>query len=1155
MRFRSISIPAYGPFSGFQSDYGDGNPDFHLVFGPNEAGKSSLLRAISALLYGIPNQSADNFLHDYADLQLAAEIEKRDGQRLAFKRFKGRKNTLRDNHGTALDDTTLEPYLGGVDAHYFATVFGLDSDQLQKGADSLLSRDGDLGQALLATGTGGSLVQQALEQFTERAAQYYRGRASKSVSIRPAVKRHKEQLRAVREHTVAIREWEQLERQLLEKQTAVERLEQRSADIERQLDWIQRCRDALPTVAQLNDQNRQIAALPVLPQLPEDFSVRARQARDKSQQSAEALQRERQNVERIRAQLDKCAMAPAVVAEATVLDELHTRMGVYRSNTRRLAELRRDMDAREPALSAGMLTFGMAGPSQGIETLRVLPALQLAFDEASASLTLAQHELDQNRAQLDELENSVASDQAALEQVKDDPPQVLQAALDAATRVMQHRNRLPELSAQADRLQRELSQARAMLPGVALDGSELAALVLPGIATIRRFRELFDNNQRDLTGAGEQLQARQQQRKQLERELNQLQQSGQLPSTESLVAARAHRQALWQRLLAQLQNTTTDGEDTVDFALQMAYPAAVLDADRIADALREDAELVARAEQLQFHIKTVHAEIADLNTHLSTLHADQLELQRQWQAQWQECSMTAGTPAEMEDWREHWLSYRQCMLAIGSNQTEIEALRNDIASATTALATAMGDTAGSDFEWLYNRARALQREREAAIGKRAGFNERIHKQRALLERHQSEAAQLQRAQRTASEVWDKRCREVGLETGLTVRTGNKLMDERRELLRHYEQWQKLSVEAAGLARDIDAYEAQVDQYSARLAVAGDSVLAREGALWSALQQALDAQRQHKTLSDQLQHAVNVLDQTELVAKQSAERLDQLRLQARLEVSGELEPLLARIEQRERLLQGAEALNQSLIGQSRGEDIADFMQRVVAEDSATLVSRHADLSRDKTRLQEDLQMLRDELGSLRRDRDQLADAGDLAARHRQQAESIATGLIHDASEFVRLRLASTFLEQQRERFREQNQAPLLAASSRLFKAVTLNSYERLVPDYDARDEAVIVAERADGSRVPVAGMSEGTRDQLYLSLRLAALEQHAKTTEPMPLIMDDLLMTFDDQRSVAMLREIAALAQHTQIFLFTHHRHLIQLCQSELDSQHFIVHNL
>ena len=99
MRFRRLEIPAYGPFTDFTLDLPKGSTDFHLIYGPNEAGKSSLLRAIRSLLFGIPGQTTDNFQHDYKKLRILAELEDANGSSQVFQRRKGSKNTLLDRDG------------------------------------------------------------------------------------------------------------------------------------------------------------------------------------------------------------------------------------------------------------------------------------------------------------------------------------------------------------------------------------------------------------------------------------------------------------------------------------------------------------------------------------------------------------------------------------------------------------------------------------------------------------------------------------------------------------------------------------------------------------------------------------------------------------------------------------------------------------------------------------------------------------------------------------------------------------------------------------------------------------------------------------------------------------------------------------------------
>jgi uncharacterized protein YhaN len=80
------------------------------------------------------------------------------------------------------------------------------------------------------------------------------------------------------------------------------------------------------------------------------------------------------------------------------------------------------------------------------------------------------------------------------------------------------------------------------------------------------------------------------------------------------------------------------------------------------------------------------------------------------------------------------------------------------------------------------------------------------------------------------------------------------------------------------------------------------------------------------------------------------------------------------------------------------------------------------------------------------------------------------------------------------------------------------------------------------------MSEGTCDQVYLALRLAGLYLYLDKEEPLPFIVDDILVNFDDQRSLATLRVLAELSRRTQIIMFTHHDHIVDLAREHLDAE-------
>jgi uncharacterized protein YhaN len=169
-------------------------------------------------------------------------------------------------------------------------------------------------------------------------------------------------------------------------------------------------------------------------------------------------------------------------------------------------------------------------------------------------------------------------------------------------------------------------------------------------------------------------------------------------------------------------------------------------------------------------------------------------------------------------------------------------------------------------------------------------------------------------------------------------------------------------------------------------------------------------------------------------------------------------------------------------------------------------------------------------------------GQDAAEAAQRMQDAAAEAQEIAARYVRLRLSHALLRAGIERFRKEQQAPLLDHAGALFAALTQGRYDRLGTDETEDAKMVVVALRPDGTHCPADRLSEGTRDQLFLALRLAAIRIHAAHTEPLPFIADDLLASFDDARAAAALRVLAGFGGTAQSILFTHHAHVAAMAE-------------
>jgi uncharacterized protein YhaN len=183
-----------------------------------------------------------------------------------------------------------------------------------------------------------------------------------------------------------------------------------------------------------------------------------------------------------------------------------------------------------------------------------------------------------------------------------------------------------------------------------------------------------------------------------------------------------------------------------------------------------------------------------------------------------------------------------------------------------------------------------------------------------------------------------------------------------------------------------------------------------------------------------------------------------------------------------------------------------------------------------------------------------DTSDRAAMAREAMESAAARYRSAIRPWARLKLARSLLQEALNRFRERAQAPMVSKASSYFALVTGGAYERLITD-DIGEQPVLCALRSGGARVKVEEMSEGTADQLYLALRLAALDVRRSAHPQMPLVLDDALITSDDQRAAHILEALARFAEGGQVMIFTHHCHLLDIAGATLGAQAFVAHRL
>ncbi len=509
----------------------------------------------------------------------------------------------------------------------------------------------------------------------------------------------------------------------------------------------------------------------------------------------------------------------------------------------------------------------------------------------------------------------------------------------------------------------------------------------------------------------------------------------------------------------------------------------------------------------------------------------------------------------MEDWREAWSEFKDILRLLRTAEETCQQKSKQVQEATMQLAAVLSEPVEKEFTLLFEKAKRRVQKGEQTSGRRIELVNQRQALKSQLETFEQNNEPLATDVEAATKYWEKQAQMVGLPKGISPKFGLVLLQERKELLAQFDSWKKASTTLQRTKNAAGQYEQTVNEKAITLGASGDTTETQENDLWKRLAKTRADQTRHEQFVSQIEEAKDILEECQTSHSQAVQALDELVHLAKLETVEALEPLLANLEFRDEVQSKIATFSDTLSGLARGQSVDDFLARIRAEDTEELPQRRVTLQNQKQEKETSLQTVRDTLYDFNGQKQALEAASDTAANYRQQAESWAARMKQDASRFVRLRLAAHFLQTQIERFRKENQGPLLKKSGEVFQRITGGAFCGLGAEFNADDTPILVGLRPDQTTVLITGMSDGTRDQLYLALRIAALDRYLESHEPMPLILDDLLITCDNDRASAILPQLAALAQRTQIFLFTHHNHLVELCLKKLGEDTFHLHQL
>jgi uncharacterized protein YhaN len=1172
MKILELQLIAYGPFSDAAIDLSAGSEGLHIVYGPNEAGKSSALRALHALLYGIAERSADDFRHPYAKMRIGAAIRSGSGELLRIVRRKGRSNTLRaDDDQTVLDESVLQQVLNGVDADLFATMFGIGYDSLVRGGREIISGGGSLGQILFAAGSGIANLREVQEQLQTEADALFKPSGQKP-SINAAISQFNNKRKALRDAQLPGQKWQQHDRALREATSRKQKVEQSLAGKQRDLHRLERVRDALPIIARRTELANELQEYASAALLPENFGETRRKLLTNLQIAENDRTKALDAIEATEKAADELQISERILENAELIEELHREVGSQNKAAKDKVQLETRRSVLRGEATDILRSLRDDLTLEEARKLRIKKTETVRIHELGTRYERIATRIESNREEIPKVKRHVENLKKELKTLE--APKPVDALKDAVAQAEEFGALEKHCRTEQREVQRALKNLEVTLGKQTLWQGTLAALeslCVPLAETIDVFEDQVDAAERRIVDLEAQIARVGGERQEVDRQLEALQIEHAVPTEQDLLAARHLRDEGWKLVRSKLNQETASADADKAFLrnfpdsknLAAAFESSLQQADELADRLRREADRVAAKAKLLADSDARSRQLVHLKTDLTAAEKRFAEIRQEWTRLWKPTDIVPRTPKEMRVWEQNHrilvakaAEIRERQAKVEDQQKNIEAQRRILDQCLLTLSGRSADK-NEPLSDLIKRGRKFVQDQEDLSRKREEL------QTGIAQRQNELAAAQTRVTNSEMELtewrsrWEQAVRPLGLGADAFPSQANAVVEELKTLFDRLNEADILQKRIAGIDRDADAFASNVLALTEAAAADLAGMPAEQAAmeLNRRLNQNRTAVSKKQTLDRQLKTEKRRMEQAVAILADIQSQLDSMCREAGCESHHELAEAEGRSEQRRRIESELAGLDDRLRELSAGATVDEFIKDALKEDPDAidvqiqrLDESIAALTLEKSDLDQTIGSERTELGKM--------DGGAQAAELAEDTQMLLGRIASDVEKYAGLKLATAVLNLAMERYRAKNQGPVLKRADLLFAQLTRESFAGLRLEFDDHGQPVLVGVRPGGKEIgTVDGMSDGTADQLYLALRLAGVAEYLARNEPMPFIVDDILIKFDDGRAVAALKALADLSKKTQVIFFTHHRHLVELAEENLDSSLLLQHTL
>lgn len=1148
MRLIRLNLTRYGKFTDFGFDFGPlepGQPDLHVIYGPNEAGKTTTLTAFLDLLFGIERHNPYHFLHDANAMEIGGVLQFASGV-YEFRRVKKLNGSLLDSMGRPLPDGAILDEIGGLGRADYKLKFSLDADTLEKGGENILASKGDLGQLLFAASAGIADLSGKLDGLREECDQFYKKRAQKTELAE--LRRQLDQLaeekgrldtlaKKYRDLLSAHDEADGRYRKALEERT--------QATTEKA--QIESLEAAMPRLDVVKKVTANLLALEHVPLIAPGLRDRILQLKENEIRLDSDFRNALAAIEDLSAKIDDIDVEETALAMTDRLAGMAEAKHRFNGAVSDIPKLRPQVQTLSETIAGILYEIGRRGEANPdslfLEARVTVPLRDLIKAEsgvlarretAQDELTSAKERLDKETAKLSLAQSTnCAGDSASFKILAALVADIRKAALETV------RHQAARASNARFAVLNDKMKPLAPWRG---GPDDLPGLRVPDAAEIERWKLQLEAAEKAHSDHKDGVERLKDDLAELCAQRDASVATAGVVSDADATNKRADREAAWAEHRRILSLDTANAFESKLRTDDLAVTARFSHVSEIAKVNRTLEDIAIKAKGLE------HAE-----TRLEVARLALDDARRAIAASIR--AVSADFPqttivAEFASWASRFCEATKAREEANECARALRDAEDDIASASNKLAAAMAKAGAPHEADMGLDAMLLSAEAAIETAKSA------HIQAEAVESAQRDYSKRQTGweeAKDAADRWTKQWRGIVASCWIGDTHSHPTTSLVGEILTKLVELKTAFAERAALEERIDKMERDRKNFEQDVQTLAADMNEETGTRpIMIVYQALEARVKRANDRNQTRNEkIAELAEAKLKEKREQDKMSahleelqtifgQLRVEtlpdavARLDEAKTKSDLLARKAEEEGYL-------------LKGLGVASIEEAEAALEEIHLAELSTQKAAAENRFGDSDERQRQHFSEKARFADQIEAIGgdDAVALIEEKRRAVCLEIEDKARRWLRMRVGIVAAEQALRLYREKHRSSMLANASNAFATISRGAYSKLTTAPDGANEALVGIVANDGGSRAAKEMSKGTRFQLYLALRVAGYQEYASSRQPpsgVPFVADDIMETFDDGRAEEALGLMARMAEIGQVIYLTHHEHLCAIAK-------------